>query len=145
VDDNHFKSIREVMSDFILELQTHFDFEVAAEDHLPHSFGNSYVDLQSPKLCLRITRDRNQIFFEVASPDDPKNLHDVRIVLDYLGMQEARAVLDLGLTGQTAAPAEVVKEKMSAIADVLNEPRKLEFMEFKKQQARQRFPGRYRN
>jgi hypothetical protein len=42
------------------------------EDHFdPKSFGNSFVTLEAPGLCVRFVRDRGQTSAEVASRSEP--------------------------------------------------------------------------
>jgi len=120
-------AIREVMAECISKLQ-HSSFEVVAEDYSPESFGNSFVELRSPNLCLRIVRERGQVYFETAPISDPADWHDAETMLQFLGVDLA-----------CDSCCDLILANLPQVADVLNGPRKRELVALEQHIAKERF------
>jgi len=61
----------------------------------PKHFGNALVDFRSGGLCLRVIRDKSQVFVQVGSDSDPDNWFDIECVLELIRRGTGAAVADM--------------------------------------------------
>ena len=64
-------------------------FSEGAADYSPQTFGNAFVEYESPCLLIRVVRDRGQLRLDFASPSDVETWFDLDLVLRVLNADEA--------------------------------------------------------
>ena len=109
----------------LLPVLERYGFQVRLLRHDPVSFGNCLVELVSPEFILTLTRDRGQIFVDVASAvrptqkyplgeliafldgdPDPRPLTDLESAVAVLGSSHQRLLTPELLLGRSAELAE---------------------------------------
>ena len=91
-------------------------------------FGNVLIDLESPNLRVRLTRDRGQYFIDVSKPADDE-WFDTHTVLIFLGASaEANALADAGWPSPHRV-AELVAKHFPSIAAAFADSRYAETVE----------------
>jgi len=73
-----------------------YGFEVHLLSYIPENFGNCQVELTSPRFVLTVTRDRGQVFVDVASTDHPERRYWLGELIAFLEAEsDPRAMTDL--------------------------------------------------
>ena len=98
-----------------------FGFRVHEAAYDPHDFGNAIVVLESDDYSIRIVRDRDQVFVDVASPEEPGMWIQLGRLLEAAGIAQAGAgfggSIDLATAAATLAANHQV---LSTSLDELN-------------------------
>jgi hypothetical protein len=87
--------LRQEMMESISGILEELDLHVIDDQYSPKSFGNSYVTLQSPKIWVRLVRDRGQVWAEVAPVTAPTSWWPLGFVLEAIRGQLPAIQFDL--------------------------------------------------
>jgi hypothetical protein len=106
-------SLKQEVSEELPWLFRELHSRIAENDFKPKNFGDSFVTLESPVLCVRFVRDRGQVSVEVASPSDRETWLNLEHVCEIISGENVKPSFEL------LAVADLLRKNFQALGDHL--------------------------